>query len=124
MTAENLGSLSLAERRAYVVEHGCHGTEENARIFDKWFTASRPRDKLLAYVDRRFGLRQESVADIGCGYGMALVGCPEGSYGIDIEAYQAEFARSIGIEVFDRNFVEGDISDLPKVRAVWCAAVL
>lgn len=50
--------------------------------------------------------------------------CQEGSYGIDIEPYESQFAQSIGLTVYQRDFLHDSIADLPKVEAIWCSAVL
>jgi SAM-dependent methyltransferase len=47
-----------------------------------------------------------------------------GSYGIDIESGYVDFARSLGLQAYCRDVVTADLSDLPKVEAVWCCAVL
>lgn len=111
--------------REFVIENGPFDATENARIFDKWFSGTRPRDRLLSYLDERFGFLGDGIlADVGCGYGMVLAVAAKGSYGVDYEGYQTVFAKALGFHVENRDVVEDDLSDLPKVQTVWCAAVI
>lgn len=50
--------------------------------------------------------------------------CESGSYGIEIGSYQSQFARSIGLTVYQRDFLHDQLEDLPTVDAIWCSAVL
>ncbi len=108
--------------RQAVLEQGCFSPAENKRIYDKWF-APGPRQKFQA-VNRKYNLTDMVICDIGCGYGMTLLYCKSGSYGIDIETYQSAFARSIGLTVYQRDFLHNPLEDLPRVEAIWCSAVL
>ena len=105
-----------------ILERGCYSQHENRRIYDKWF-AQGPRLKFQA-VNRKYYLTDKVVCDIGCSYGTTLLFCKAGSYGIEIETYQSQFARSIGLQVHQRDFLNDTIADLPQVEAVWCSAVL
>jgi len=111
-----------ARMKQMILKRGCYSPEENRRIYDKWF-APGPRQK-FQQVNRRFRLVDKVVCDIGCSYGTTLMFCKEGSYGIDIEPYESQFARSIGLTVYQRDFLHDPISDLPRVEAIWCSAVL
>ncbi len=115
------GSAGLREA---ILSRGCYSAQENLRIYDKWFAGIRPRDRLIAALDRRFHLGSAVLCDVGCGYGMYLrLGGP-GSYGIELEPYCARFAGSLGLEVHARDVVTDDLSDLRPVDAVLCLAVL
>ncbi len=118
------GIQSQDELRAHVLARGCFDAAENERIYKKWFTRSRPRDHLWAYLDQRFGITDGTVCDVGCAYGMTLVDCPSGSYGIELEEYQCRFGTSIGLTILQKDVIHGDWSDVPKVDTLWCAATL
>ncbi|MGB7339257.1 MAG: methyltransferase domain-containing protein [Phototrophicaceae bacterium] len=104
------------------IMNGCYEPAENKRIYDKWF-ATGPRHQFQS-VNRKYNLTDKVVCDIGCGYGMNIMYTHADSYGIEIDNYAASFARSIGLTIHERDFMNDDISDLPKVDAIWCSAVL
>ena len=108
--------------RELVRARGCFDAAENDRIYGKWFHDS-PR-YLFRAVDRKYGLRAKRVADVGCSYGMNLLHCASGSYGIEYDEREVRFARGLGLPVFRRDAMRDDLSDLSRVEAVWCAAVL
>lgn len=108
--------------KQHVLTHGCYSPEENQRIYNRWF-AHAPRYRFRA-VNAKYRLTDRVLCDVGCAYGSNLVFCAPGSYGIEVAAYAAAFARSLGLSVYERNALTDDLSDLPKVEAVWCSAVL
>lgn len=108
--------------RTLIVERGCYAPDENLRIYEKWFAAG-PRHYFRA-VDRKYGLTNKVLADVGCAYGTNLVYARDGSYGIEIESYEVRFAQALGLTIYQRNILSDDLSDLPPVEAVWCSAVL
>lgn len=108
--------------RDLIRNRGCFDREENERIYWKWFHGA-PR-YLFRAVDRKYGLTRVPIADVGCSYGMNLLHCPAGSYGIEIDEREAAFARGLGLPVVRRDAMHADLSDLPRVEALWCAAVL
>jgi SAM-dependent methyltransferase len=55
---------------------------------------------------------------------MNLVYCSRDSYGIEFRGARARFAKSLGLNVFECNFLVDDLSHLPRVDVVWCAATL
>lgn len=110
------------ELQEYVVKHGGLSPQRNLDIYKKWFKES-PR-YLFRAVDERYHLTQKVFCDVGCSYGMNLVWSREESYGVDIVPEYTEFARNLGLTAHTRDVVTGDLSDLPKVDAVWCCAVL
>jgi SAM-dependent methyltransferase len=118
------GVASSDELERHVVAQGCYDEAENRRIYRKWFTGTRPRDRVYAYLDDRLGITSGILCDVGCGYGPTLVHAGPGSYGIELEDYQAAFARSIGLAVHTRNVITDDLADLPLADTVWCAATL
>jgi len=105
-----------------VVENGCFSPEDNQKIYERWFSHG-PR-YLFRAVDKKYGISQSLLCDVGCSYGANLFYCAPGSYGIDINKDRVKFATSIGITVYQRDVVKDDLSDLPKVDVVWCSAVL
>lgn len=106
----------------HILENGCYNREENRRIYDKWF-ARGPRHQFQA-VNAKYQLTEKAICDLGCGYGVNLVYCRPGSYGIEVDKYSADFARSIGLTVYERDFMRDSVDDLPAVDAVWCSAVI
>lgn len=117
-----LKSQEIDSLEAMLEQKGCYSSKENLRIYKKWFAAG-PRF-MFRTVDQKYGLTRKVIADVGCAYGTNLVHCTPTSYGIEIEDYEIQFARSIGLQVYRRNILTDDLSDLPKVEAVWCSAVL
>jgi SAM-dependent methyltransferase len=55
---------------------------------------------------------------------MHVLHAAPGSYGIELEPYQARFAASIGLTVHSRDVIEDDLSDLPMVQCVLALAVI
>jgi len=112
-----------ANLEAYVLSRGCFDPEKNKAIYDVWFRKS-PR-YLFKAINKRYHLTDKVFCDVGCSYGMNLIYADKpGSYGIDIVPEYAQFARGLGLSAYDRDVVTADLSDLPKVEAVWCCAVL
>ena len=117
-----LFEFNKAEREAYILERGCFSPEQNRAIYEKWFRKG-PR-YLFNEINKRYGLTRMSICDAGCSYGMNLICCTPESYGVEILPECAEFAHSLGLTVYRRYVVTEDLSDLPKVDAVWCCAVV
>jgi SAM-dependent methyltransferase len=107
-----------------ILARGCYDAAENVRIYKKWFSGARPRDRVFMYLAEKLGLTSDILCDVGCGYGATLVHAAPGSFGIELEDYQAGFARSVGLTVHTRNIITDDMSDLPPADTVWCAATL
>jgi SAM-dependent methyltransferase len=110
------------EIRQRILEKGCYSSQENERIYNKWFAAG-PRHQFQA-VNQKYHLTDKVVCDIGCGYGMNLLYCQADSYGIEVDKYPVDFARSIGLTVHDIDFMQDSVDDLPKVDVVWCSALV
>lgn len=115
------GIDTMEALEAHLVSRGCYDANENSRIYQKWFAAG-PR-YIYRAVNRKYRISEMRLADIGCAYGASLIYAPEGSYGLEIESYEVAFARSIGLTVYDRD-VFSDLSDLPRVDAVWTSMVM
>ncbi len=115
----NINKEDLKKR---ILANGCFSDEENLEIYEEWF-ANGPR-YLFREVNKKYALTQKSLCDIGCSYGTNLLHCAPGSYGIEIDEQKAKFASSISLTVYQRNAMYDDLSDLPKVEAIWCSAVL
>lgn len=107
-----------------VVSQGCYSPEENRRIYDKWFSGTRPRDRLIAWLEKRFALSGKRLCDVGCAYGMHVLRGGPGSFGIEIEDYEVEFARSVGVQVHRRDLLTEDLSDLPTAEVVMALAII
>lgn len=118
------GVSNAEELAAHVISKGSFDAAENKRIYEKWFTGRRARDHVFAYVDRMIGMTDRTIADVGCNYGMTLVQARPGSYGLEIDDHEAAFGRSIGLDVRTCNVLTADLSALPRVDVVWCAATL
>src|SRR5437868_7076574 len=110
------------ELHKYIITHGCYSYDENSRICEKWF-ANAPR-YLFRAVDGKYNIAKKVLCDVGCAYGMNLVFCASGSYGIETEEYAAKFARSLGLVVHQYDVLKDNVCNLPKVDVVWCSAVL
>ncbi len=111
-----------AALRDYVLSRGCFSPEENLRIYETWFSKA-PR-YLFRAVDRKYGISSRVLCDVGCAFGMNLVFCPPGSYGIDMDEREVAFVRSLGLQVHRRDVVQDDLRDLPRAQVVWCSALL
>jgi len=96
--------------------------KKNRCIYEKWF-ANAPR-YLFRAVNKKYNLTEKVICDVGCSYGMNLLFCKPGSYGLEIDEYAIKFAKGLGLRVYRRNIIEDDISDPPPVDAIWCSAVL
>jgi SAM-dependent methyltransferase len=113
---------SRAAWREYVLGRGCYDVRENERIFEKWF---RPAPKVVfRRADAIYDLRGQTLCDVGCCYGANLFFTRPGSYGIEMNGDYVRFAQGLGLTVHERNVVEDDLTDLPRVDAVWCSAVV
>lgn len=110
------------ELRDYVIKHGSYSPDQNLQIYEKYFTRA-PR-YLFRALDKKYNISKKIISDVGCSYGMNLLFCKHGSYGIEIDKDKSSFANSIGLNVYTRDIVHDDISDLPEVESIWCSAVL
>ena len=108
--------------RDHFIQHGTFSPDENAAIFDKWFTGKPSH--FLAYALRRYGLASKSVGDVGSAYGHAISLFGPGSYGLELNPHCVAFANAVGLTTYPRNAETGDLSELPRVDAVWCRDVL
>lgn len=113
---------NIQDLKDFIIKNGCFSEEENLQIYEKWF-ANGPR-YLFKAVDKKYKITSKILCDIGCAYGTNLIYCAQGSYGIEIDKRKVEFAKSIGLMVYERDFLKDDISELPKADIVWCSAVL
>jgi len=116
------GVKTRDQLREHIARSGCYSPEENLRIYDKWF-ATAPR-YLFHAINKKYGISEKILCDMGCAYGMNLVFSPIGSYGIEIEEYERNFAHHIGLTVYQRDIIADDFCDLPKVEVVWSSGVL
>ncbi len=111
-----------SEQRKLIVEHGCFTREKNQQIYDKWFKNS-PR-YIFRAINNKYHLTDLILCDVGCAYGMNLLYCNKSSYGIEIVPEYVQFAKAIGLSVFQRDVMKDSLDDLPRVQAVWCSALL
>ena len=114
--------INKEELRRQVVGNGSLAPEQNQEIYERWFS-NAPR-YLFRAVDKKYGISQKLLCDVGCSYGANLFHCDSGSYGIEIQEDRANFAASLDLKVYQRDVIKDDLSDLPKVDVVWCSAVL
>lgn len=118
-----MGTLnSITDLREQILSRGCYSHSENLQIYEKWY--AHGTRYLFKAVDKKYGITKKVLCDAGCSYGVNLLYCAPESYGIDIDKYKIDFARSIGLNVYQRDLESDDLFDLPKVEAVWCSAVL
>jgi len=123
MEIKGISGISTDQQlKQYIISNGCYSTEENLRIYEKWF-AKAPR-YIFRAVDRKYRITDKIICDIGCAYGMNLPYCKPGSYGINFNNRQIEYARSLEFRIYNRDINNDDLSDLPKVEVIWCSAVL
>lgn len=116
------GFASREEWRTHVLERACYEPAENERIFGKWF---RPAPKVaFRRASAIYDLRHRTVCDVGCAYGANLFFTQTGSYGLEVNSDYARFARAVGLDVRQRDVVQDDLNDLPRVDVVWCSAVI
>lgn len=116
------GFESRAAWKEHVLGRGCYDALENERIFDKWF--ARAPKVVFRRADAVYDLRRRTLCDVGCCYGANLFFTQPGSYGLEINSDYVRFAKALGLSVHERNVVEDDLTDLPRVDAVWCSAVI
>lgn len=116
------GKRGQADLREYILTQGCYSRPENEQIYDKWFS-NAPR-YLFRAVDKKYGITKKILCDVGCSYGMNLLFCAPGSYGIEIEHHEVKFAEHLGLAVYERDIINEDICDLPKAEVVYCSAIL
>lgn len=115
-------SKTLPEIEKYILEHGGFSSEENLRIFQKWF---KPGPRRRAYeVIRKFGLDTSFTIDIGSGYGNNLIFLGTSSYGVEIDEKYVEFSNNIGLQAYVRDVTTSDLSDLPRVDNAIAWAVM
>lgn len=114
--------FNQADLRQHILTKGAYSRQDNEQIYDRWF-ARAPR-YLFRAVNKKYGIANKVLCDVGCSYGMNLLFAGPGSYGIEIERHEVNFAEHLGLTVYERDIINEDISDLPKADAVWCSAIL
>jgi len=107
----------LAERKASTVANA-------DEIINFHFQYTRPKDRLFLWAKEHYKLDQKKVCDIGSGYGHYLLHFGEGSFGLDISKNHIDFAESLGLKVYQKDFMEDDLRDLPKADFVWTSATI
>lgn len=80
----------------------------------------------LCFVEaaKKYHLSKKIICDVGCGCGVNLFHCQPESYGIEINKNKVEWGQKLGLNVFNRNVGEDDLSDLPKAGVIWCGGVI
>ena len=106
----------------FIINNGCFSKEENTRIFNKWFS-NGPR-YYFKVAAKKLNFKDKCVCDLGCAYGTNLVNLKNNSYGIEINKDMFSFVKSIGLEVYNIDFISGDISKLKKPDVIWASAIL
>ncbi len=110
------------ELKKLILEKGTGDTEENQRIYNKFFKDWQRNHK---YIYRKFRINfNMKILDIGCGYGYNLIHFSENSVGIEASFRMAEFASKLGLNVLSIN-VEDDLSAIgQKFNLIWCTDFL
>ena len=116
------GFASREEWKEHILNRGGADKLENERIFNKWFRFA-PK-VAFRRASETYDLRGQTLCDVGCAYGPNLFFTQPNSYGLEVNADYVKFARSIGLNVYRRDVVQDDLSDLPLVDVVWCSAVI
>jgi len=88
------------------------------------FDYTRAKDKLFLFVNNELDLHKKKICDIGAGYGHYLSLFGEESYGIDISIPHLNYCKSLGLDVIQKNLIDEDLSDLPKVDYAWSSATI
>lgn len=100
---------SNEELKKILLAKGLASPEENLRIFNKFF---KDRQAEELYIYKKFKIDYSmKILDIGCGHGHDLIHFSENSVGLEAAAYQADYARSLGLNVISGNAEE----DLNKI---------
>jgi SAM-dependent methyltransferase len=86
---------TLEETRALVRERSPLSEAETEAVLRKRFETLPRR---LEFALERWPLERSRVLDVGCSYGHCLVHFGEGSVGIDSNAEQVDFCRSLGLD--------------------------
>lgn len=106
----------------HIIKNGSFNSEKNEKIYHQFFETA-PR-YIFRAVDKKYQITKKILCDVGCSFGMNLPFCAQGSYGIEINREKVEFAKNIGLTIFDIDIGKEDISSLPKVEVIWCSHVL
>jgi len=81
--------------------------------------------KRYRFVDRRYGLSDQAVLDVGCGRGEYLGLMGAGSVGLELDGRLIEEGRQRGLDIRQWNFEEGLPQDLQGAfDVVWCSNLL
>ncbi len=94
------------------------------KVLDFHFTESRPRDLLFKSLLTKYYDSSRTVCDAASGYGHYLRYFGANSYGLEISGEHVQFANAMGLNVYKRNILDDDLSDLPKVDMVFSIATI
>ena len=110
------------ELEKIILEKGLGDLQEKERIYRKFFKDWQDKNE---YIYRRFGLGFNTrILDIGCGYGHNLIHFAQDSVGIEANIKEAEFAKSLGLNVVNIN-VEDDLKLIDgQFDFIWCTDFL
>jgi len=92
------------------------------RLYDVYYSQGARYSFISA--DKKYNLTQKTICDVGCGCGINLFFCTSESYGIDINAQKILWCKALGLKAEGINLGEDDISNQPKVDAIYCGGVI
>lgn len=107
------------------LERGPFPAEENRRIYERHFRGAPRRWLRRPLV--KYDLADKKVLDVGCSFGEALIFFGPGSMGVDIHAQAVQFARALGLDALQGDFLDPAVLEkIPpgSFDAVWCSHVI
>lgn len=100
------------------------GEHRIKKVLDFHFTGKRPRDLMFNSLLKKYYNENDLVCDAASGYGHYLSRFNRNSYGLEISEEHVEFANALKLNVYKRNILTEDLSDLPKVDKVFSIATI
>lgn len=83
--------------------------EKDTQIIQKRFDNVK-KSKTFEHILRTFDLCNKSVLDMGCSYGEFLANFGENSVGLTITDYEAEYGKSVGLDIRVANIEEYNVN--------------
>lgn len=110
------------ELKKIVLTKGCHNSEENLRIYNKFF---KDWFNNHTYIYNKFNIKDSfRVLDIGCGPGHNLIHFSPNSVGIEINDCLADFGKNLGLNIIKANTEENLPVISGKFDLIWCTDFL
>ena len=88
----------------HIIENGSYGVEENEKIYHDFFETA-PR-YIFRAVDKKYQIRDKTLCDVGCSFGMNLPHCSKESYGLEVDNEKVDFAQKIGLNVINLDIIQ------------------